>query len=179
MYNGIAIVEDNDKLFRPKYRSISLDDIKIIGKLMATRFLSESEACITLGIRPSAWYKWKQRNGRNEYLKSLIDKIRGTQTAKLIDKIESASDDKELMIGDKIVQRRGDWRAAAWLAERTKPELAGKSDSSPQPTTNINVLMIHDSIKRIFNEPEQEPEIKLINDEHKIKSIPPRKHTQM
>lgn len=134
----------------PRARRLVLSDIKAIAKLVATRKMTEKDACITLGIKQSQWAVWKTRNNRSEMFENIIARVRGNQTDHLVSIIERAGDDQEITLPNgKVINKRGDWRAPAWLLEKTAPQFAPTQQSAPA-TVSIQIGLVHDQLKRVI-----------------------------
>lgn len=127
-------------------------DIKAIANLVSTRKMTESDAVIMLGFKPNQWFSWKNKTGRSEKFSTIVARIRALHVDGLVSKIEAAGDDFEMTLPNgKTVTRRGDWRAPAWLLEKTAPQF------HPQPlvahnSNTINIGLMHDTLKRIMND---------------------------
>jgi len=140
----------NEPSSKPKARRLVLSDIKAIARLVATRKMTESDACITLGIKPSQWQVWKTRNKRSELFETIITRTRGAMVDGLVAKIEQAGDDYKIELPNgKVINKRGDWRAPAWLLEKTAPQFAPQQiNQTPQVTVQIGI--IHEQLKRVI-----------------------------
>jgi hypothetical protein len=53
--------------------------------------LTESEACRQLGIQPRAWFNFKDRAGRGEKFKALLEAYRADRIESLIARIEKSA----------------------------------------------------------------------------------------
>lgn len=135
---------------KPKARRLVLSDINAIARLVATRKMTENDACITLGIKPSQWQVWKSRAKCSELFENIIARVRGNQVDTLISRIEAAGEDYEIQLPNgNVINKRGDWRAPAWLLEKTAPQFAPQQISQvPQVTVQIGI--IHEQLKRVI-----------------------------
>lgn len=129
-------------------RKVTKQDVEEIARLMATRRLTETGCCLIRGISDKQWWNWKSKGRNKEKFTDLFTRIRESKLDLLVERIENASEDAEISVGDKIVTKRGDWRAAAWLTEKIAPERfaqqINQSIEKPQ-----NPLML-DAMKRVY-----------------------------
>ena len=72
-------------------RRIDAAAIAGIAKLVAKN-LTESESCRRLGIQPRAWFNFKDRAGRGEKFKALLEAYRAHRIEHLIGQIEKSAD---------------------------------------------------------------------------------------
>src|ERR1017187_9060923 len=91
-------------------RRIDAVAIAEIAKLCAKQ-LTESEACRRLGIQPRAWFNFKDRAGRGEKFKALLEAYRADRIESLIARIEKSANGQDVKFPD--------WRAAAFLLSVT------------------------------------------------------------
>jgi hypothetical protein len=135
-------------------RRIDAVAIAEIAKLCAKQ-LTESEACRRLGIQPRAWFNFKDRAGRGEKFKALLEAYRAHRIEHLIDRIEKSADG----IGVKYP----DFRAALALLKITDQKRFGDSPLVNVQQVNANILSDADMqrvMDKIFREnPELEADI--------------------
>ena len=120
---------------KPLSRKITPADVEAIAKLIVSRRLTETESCIHLGIRPEAWFHWKQMNKHHAQNEQVITRVRAAHVDSLISSIDE--------MGSPEAGKKRDWRAKAWQAERMFPERFGQAQQSApaqasMPTT-VNV----------------------------------------
>jgi hypothetical protein len=144
---------------RPK---IVLSDLKEIAKLVATRRLTETEACYVRGINPDQFFKFKTRAGRSEIFAKYVERLKSVKINSLLDQIEDISD------GNEAIKQKPDWRAKQWLLTVTADRF-GKLGEASVTTNNVQINLVTDALKRVFlddTKPEQVTKIparKLIN----------------
>ena len=110
-------------------RNVILSVCKLIAK-----GLTETAACDQLDIKVSTWANWKARKGREVIFANILSRAYADREALLIGGIEDAA-----TIGD---EKRGkDWRAGAWLLERTPGSRERWNPAAQQAggTTIINI----------------------------------------
>ena len=127
---------------RVEYHRITKELCLAMVKLVGRRMLFESEACAMLGINRDSWQKWKSRHRNNEWVKQQIEKMRGEKIDKALERIEKSADGEDL--------KQPDWRAAAWIAEKTSPERFGSRQIEPVQNNTLNVQVMLDSVRRVF-----------------------------
>lgn len=142
-------VEESAIVPTKRARRITPDIITEMARLMATRKVDERGACLMLEIKPESWAVWKCRQGNRLRFDNLFLRLRETKIDGLIHRIESASLDAEMMHGDKLITRRGDWRAAAWIAEKIAPERFAQQTNIQQSNREIPTLSI-EAMKRVY-----------------------------
>ena len=135
-------------------RRLSVSDLEAIASCVATMKLTEREACLHLGINPGQFASWKSKNKHTERFDSIIARIRASSIAGLVNKIQVAGDDYEIQLPNgKVITKRGDWRAPAFLlqnviaSDRFNPQVS----TTPQVSTNVNIQVMHDTLKRIID----------------------------
>jgi hypothetical protein len=145
-------------------------EIKELARLVSECKMTESDAAICLGRRPEHWQTWKSRHKRSASFATLIAHTRGKMVDGLISKIKSAGEDQEIVLPNgKVINKRGDWRAPAWLLEKTAPQFANQQQSAPAPIT-IQIGLIHDQLKRVIgfaNEPLELDSVRTADNEPK------------
>ena len=113
------------------------EDIEEIAQLNAKR-LSDAEACELLGIKYMSFAKWKSKERNNCKLKEAISRARAIKLEACIKAIDEAGDAATVTINGKEYEKRGDWRAKAWIAEQVlAPERFGQrheAQSGQQPS---------------------------------------------
>ena len=148
-------------------RRLTIHDAEAIARLVATRKLTESEACLTIGIKPHQWIVWRSRKKNTPLFDTIITRTRADSINGLIDRIERAGDDYEITLPNgKVINKRGDWRALAWITEKIEPRFADAPAQPNPPAIAIQVNLIHEQLKKVIGVSNPEP--KLI-EEHKLK----------
>jgi len=110
---------------RPQRVRITIGDVNAIARLIVTRRLSESEACVHLGINPPSWFNWKSK-GRNMVKNAeCLTRVRAAHIDALISSIDE--------MGSPAAGSKRDWRAKAWQAERLFNDRFG---AQQQPTAD-------------------------------------------
>ena len=131
-------------------RKLTIQDAEAIARLVATRKMTESEAAIMLDIPTQQWQVWKCRGKHSANFESIITRTRANMIDGLVSKIEQAGDDQEITLPNgKIINKRGDWRAPAWLLEKTAPQFA-PAQTAPPATVSIQIGLVHDQLKRVI-----------------------------
>ena len=121
-------------------RKIDEETINEMAKLMSKR-ITETGACLMLGIIPQSWFNWKGRNA-SKFSDALL-RARETKLAACIDAIDEAGD------GDAARGIKADWRAKAFIVERVlAPERYGKAGESAPPAPVVNIAVL-DSLSRL------------------------------
>ena len=147
-------------------RKLTIQDIEAIAACVATMKLTETEACLHLGIKPKQWVSWKSKHRHGVTFDAIITRTRANSIAGLVGKIQRAGDDQEIILPNgKIINKRGDWHAPAWLLEKTAPQFKPDNGQAPAPQVTVQIGIIHDQLKRVIGF----DDIKLIDNEHKIK----------
>jgi len=141
---------------RPK---IVLSDLKEIARLVATRRLTETEACYALDINPENFFVFKSRNGRKEIFAKYIEKLKSGKINSLLNQIEEISD------GLPEHKLKPDWRAKQYLLTVTSDRFA-KQPESVSTTNNVQINLVTDALKRVFLD-DTKPEV--------VTKIPARK----
>ena len=131
-------------------RRISDADVEKMAELVGTKFMSEKEAALLLGIKPDAWFQYKCRGGKGKSSAKFEDLTLRLKTHKLgtlIDRISDASDPAKT--------KRPEWRAASWLAERIKPESLSlqTAHSFPVPASAFDTSKLIDAMTRVYASP--------------------------
>ncbi len=127
-------------------------EVKELARLVSECKMTESEAAITLGRKPEHWQTWKSRHKHSASFATLIAHTRGKMVDGLISKIKTAGDDYEIVLPNgKVINKRGDWRAPAWILEKVAPQFAPQQ-SAPSAQTVINVGLMASTLKRIFSD---------------------------
>ena len=166
---------DNEALgIAPKRaRKLTNQDIQAIADCVATMKLTETEACLHLGIKPHQWKVWKSRGKHSATFETIIARTRANDIAGLVNKIRRAGDDQEIELPNgRIANKRGDWRAPAWILERVAPQFAPVNNANAAPAVTVQIGIIHEQLKRVIGFDSQ-PAI----EERRIK-MPIRKTTQ-
>ena len=148
------MIMDNDNSLTggKRRRKLTEVDIKAIADLITARKLTETEACISLDIKPEQWQVWKCRGKHGSKFESLIARARTENIKILLGRIDSASQDAEIEINGKVITKRGDWRAAAWLAEKTDARFQD-AQAPANVTNNLQIVALHETLKKVFNSP--------------------------
>ena len=125
-------------------------DIQAIADLVSTCKMTEREACITLDFKPMQWASWKSKHKRSAIFDNILERTRGNQTKELVSRINSAGTDKEINLPNgKTITKVGDWRANAFILEKTAPQFAPAQTSAPA-TVSIQIGLVHDQLKRVI-----------------------------
>ena len=133
-----------------KRRKLTIQDLEAIADCVATMKLTETEACLHLDIPVQQWQCWKSRAKHSARFESIITRTRANSIAGLVSKIQRAGDDQEITLPNgKVINKRGDWRAPAWLLEKTAPQFA-PAQSAPPATVSIQIGLVHDQLKRVI-----------------------------
>lgn len=125
-----------DLLAKPKQkRKITVADVDAIAKLMVTRRLTETEACLLLGVNYHTWASWKCKPHNNRLNVEAIARVRAAW-------IESkcASIDE---MGRPEAGKKRDWRAHAWLLERFHPDRFAAQPTQPQQQSALSPTVIN------------------------------------
>lgn len=111
---------------KPKRRkAICGEDIESIATLVVKNRLTETEACQHLGIRPVVWLSWKSKHKHDARFTDSLTRVRAAKIASYTESIENVGFTK-------------DWRATAWLLERTEPDRF--SDRKAEVTINLPAI---------------------------------------
>jgi hypothetical protein len=120
---------------RKQRQKISTGDVNAIATLIVRRRLTETEACIHLGIHPPSWFNWKAKEQNQVKNSECLARVRAAWVESRCKSIEE--------VGDGAPGTRRDWRAQSWLLERTLPERFGTQPPPPpiQPAmpSTVNV----------------------------------------
>lgn len=144
----ISDIESHES--KPKRRrKLTIQDAEAIIKLIIKQKCTESDAAITLGIEPNHWFSWKNKSNRAGKFASLLTRMREVKLSGFIDRIESAGDDYEIMLPNgKVINKKGDWRALAWLADK-EPRFAPATNGRA-PVVTVQIGVIHEQLKRVI-----------------------------
>jgi len=145
-------------------RKLSLQDVKAVANLVATRCLTETESCHIIGIEPVRWFNWKQKAGRLAKFDSTLARMRAAKIEQCIARIDDC--------GDGIGLKQPDWRAKAWLLQVTDRKRFGNESAPVERETVVNILVMAEAAKRIYDVETVEP--KLLSAKAKIK-LPTRR----
>lgn len=150
-------------------RKLSKQDIQAVADCIATMKLTELEACLHLGIKPKQFNLWKNRHKNLASFEDIIARTRAHDIAGLVNKIRRAGDDQEIELPNgRIANKRGDWRAPAWILERIAPQFAPQpANATPQVTVQIGI--IHEQLKRVIGFDEPAHKLIDVSPERKIK----------
>lgn len=135
-----STTETTSQVLKPtRRRRLTAVDLNEMARLLATRKLTEKEACLKLNINPDQWYQFIRRNNRTVRFEAIITRLRGNYIDGLVDDIEKC--------GDGVGMKQPDWRAKAWIVENVAPDRFGRQGQQPSaqptaPATNINVLVV-------------------------------------
>lgn len=137
-------------LIKKKSRKLSVNDLNDIARLVSTRKMTETDACIMLGISVKQWFNYKSLHKRDKEFADTVIRMREDKICGMVDLIEDSAK------GIGIKQR--DWRAGAWIAERLAPErFAQVKGDAPVTTNNLNVMVMGDTLKRIYSVETEKP----------------------
>ncbi len=115
---------------RSRTGKIVAEDAEAIAQMVVRLKLNETEACLHYGITPKAWSCWKTRHANSEVFVGVVSRVRAMKVESLLGSIEHAGYRGE----------RPDWRAHAWLLERTEPDRFGERRGGPE----INIALVSD-----------------------------------
>lgn len=110
---------------RKRRKAIDITDVEAICKLITKSRLTESEACQHLGIKVDTFFKWKSLNKNTSRYTDVLMRVKAAKIASYTESIENVGFTK-------------DWRATAWLLERTEPDRF--SDRKVDVTVNLPAL---------------------------------------
>lgn len=124
---------------------LTFADLEAIARLVGEKRLSETQACLQLGISHNQWRVFKHNTKSFDKFSELVDKIRGARLSTIIDRIDDAS----LGIG----MKQPDWRAAAWIAEKIVAHdiLTPKQEMVQPPAPIINIALMQQVVKKTFD----------------------------
>lgn len=121
----VALIEDYPDNPLPKSRKITAHDVKLICNLVAKR-ITETGACLLVGIKPTQWFVWKQRAKNKAKFDTMLELIKESQVSGHIENIERF--------------QVKDWRASHALLQIKAPERFGQREQSSNTTVTVNVL---------------------------------------
>ena len=147
-----------------KQRKLCLQDINAVARLVATRCLTETEACHILEIDPVRWFRFKETGKSKPKYEAALARMRAAKIESCIARIDDC--------GDGIGLKQPDWRAKAWLLQVTDRKRFGNDPAPVERETVVNVLVMAEAAKRIYDVVDVES--KLISDKPKIK-LPTRR----
>ena len=142
------------EITRKVARKLTAQDLQAVADCVATMKLTTTEACLHLGIKPKQFNLWANRRKHNESFESIIARTRANSIAGLVKKIQNAGDDQEIILPNgKVVNKRGDWRAPAFLLQNVIASdcFYPQVSTTPQVSTNVNIQVMHDTLKRIID----------------------------
>lgn len=120
-------------------RKITPADIEKMGELLSKR-VTETGACLILGIKPATWWQWKERHATK--FEELLTGIKETQILAHMENIERA--------------QVKDWRASRELLAMKAPERFSNNANSQQSTVIIGDSgMLQQALKRVFSDTRQ------------------------
>lgn len=158
-----------------KARKLCIQDIDPIVRLIVTRRLTETEACLNLGIDPKQWWVFKQRKKIAPEFASILDRVRGASIQACLDSIDEAGDPqaKVTRSGD-VIKVPGDWRAKAWIAERVLSGERFSQQVTPTTSTTTNQILMNcggeDGLKKLIESYSQG--VKAIDPAQPMKRLP-------
>ena len=125
-------------------RRISDADVEKMAELVGTKFMTEKEAALLLGIKPDAWFQFKCRGKSGAKFEDLSLRLKTHKLGTLIDRISDASDPAKT--------KRPEWRAASWIAERLKPEALSlqTAHAFPVPASALDTTKLIDAMARVY-----------------------------
>ncbi len=161
------ISDMNQVIITPKRRrKLTIQDVQAIAECVATLKLTETEACLHLDIPVKQWQCWKNRAKHSANFESIITRTRASNIAGLVNKIKEAGEDYEIQLpNDKVVTKRGDWRANAFVLERVEPRFQQNTNQPAPASITLQIGIIHDQLKKVIGF----DDIKLIEDKPKFK----------
>ena len=132
----LMVLPDIPLALNPKRRArYTEQDILNIATLVSQKHLSETQACLRLGIKPEAFFIWKSRAKHSERFGKVIEHAKAIHLEKCIDRIDASAQGVDM--------KQPDWRAAAWRAERLNPALQtqqNQGQSQQQPVISVTVI---------------------------------------
>ena len=133
-------------LIKPRKGKLTETDVEMIAEWMARNKSTETDACLGLGINLNQFRLWKYRKGNQPKFESILTRIRSIRCNSLISTIERAGTQG-------LGNRPPDWRALAWLGEKTIPQLSN-TPTSPLAAPNVQITVVTDALKRAYSLPE-------------------------
>ena len=159
----------------PKLRSTRIDIhvAEQIAELVVKYRMTESEACLHLGIKPQSWFDKKCRRMESKYA-DIISRIRAGQLQNVIDSISRAGDEQtKVTRAGNAIQVPGDWRAKAWIAERVlAPERLGDRQQSAGPAQPVQINVMLSGVERAYAQVVcNQPQPKQIEKSHDVPQL--------
>lgn len=116
-------------------RKITAADVDAIAKLIVTRRLTETEACLLLEIKPDTWFTWKgvQKNASKN-----VEALARVRAAWIESKCASIDE-----MGQPEAGKKRDWRAHAWLLERFHPDRFAAQPPQQQQQGGLSPTVIN------------------------------------
>jgi hypothetical protein len=131
-----------------------------MAKLVAGQ-LSEAEAATRLGINPATWYSFKSRCKREGKFMDARLRYDAERNERLLEGIEKAGEDCEIQVGDKkVITKRGDWRAKAWLLGTSHPKRFSDAaarvtiETGPQQPIHVHLATMLAAVRQVYAQPE-------------------------
>ena len=118
----------------PKARKITMADAEAIAELVAYR-LTETEACLHIGIEPARWWLWKNRKRNTPEFEKLTTRLRAAKLAGCLKEIGKAATGADGI--------RHDWRAAKELMAMASPDRYGNAAlGQPSANNTLNTALL-------------------------------------
>jgi hypothetical protein len=135
-------------------RKITAPDIKAIADLVAKR-ITETGACLILGIEPRRWFTFKQRGKNQSRFDSLLTRTKEGQLAGHMANIEQF--------------QVKDWRASHALLQLKAPERFGQQQGQGQQT--LVAIISDQAMKAIADRIYGQPKPSQVIDVQEVKQV--------
>lgn len=118
-------------------------DVENMAQLAANG-LTEAEACMYLNIKYKQWADWKSKNRQASYFKECFVRVKAAKINGMIEHIRAVGLAK-------------DWRALAWILERTESERFAdkRGDINVNIKPKLEVSVISEALKQVYGQPKQ------------------------
>ena len=127
-------------------------DIDAVARLIATRKMTQIEACSVLNINYGSFKSWMSAHAMNEKYSDCITRARAASLDRAIASIEESAYE-----GD--AKGRKDWRAGAWLASRVLVD-DGRFDERKAEQANgpsVDIAGLLQAAAKVYCPPPPEP----------------------
>ncbi|MDE2097587.1 MAG: hypothetical protein KGL39_10100 [Patescibacteria group bacterium] len=129
-------------------RKITIEDVEAIAEMMAKR-ITETGACLILGIKPESWFHFKQRAKNENKFAQLLTRAREAQLNSHLENIESF--------------QVKDWRASHALLQLKAPDRFCQQQS-PQSVNQTVINIGESAIRAILDKYPVKPSLADQND---------------
>lgn len=123
---------------------IRLSDLKLIADLVATRRLTEKEACAMLNLRYNRWLSWKSLHKNNAVFEKAIERIKARKITGYLNDIDRIAD------GSPELKMKPDWRAKAFMLGVTDNRFQPKASEQTVNNNSVTMNLVSDALKRVF-----------------------------